>query len=340
MFNSNEISSAPLVSICIPVYNSEKWLKETLDSALKQTYPNIEVIAIDDGSSDNSPKILEEYKKTFPKKIKVLHQNNKGASSARNYALVNSTGKYIQWLDADDILDRNKINNQIKYIINNNDPLVLHSSRFGIFYKNPEKARFIQNHLWKDLNTKQWLQYHLKYGFYMFPAAWLVSRELTEIAGLWNEELTYNDDGEYFCRIISKSKFIKFHPDSVCYYRKGLYNSLSRSLGKNEKSLLSLNKSINLSCDYLLNIDSSNESKEACICALSYVSNIIKDRLPIEYSQNLKRIGELGGVLLQQKTSLKFKIVEKFLGEKAAFYLKGLLWNFKIKFEEIKDLLK
>lgn len=99
MQNSNK----PLVSIIIPCYNSGDYIEETLDSALKQTHPNIEIIIVDDGSSDEKTlKILKILKELSNPKIKVLFLNHVGVSNARNTGIRNSSGKYILPLDSDD----------------------------------------------------------------------------------------------------------------------------------------------------------------------------------------------------------------------------------------------
>ncbi len=94
------------VSIIIPVYNGEKYLAECIESVLNQTYGNIELILIDDGSTDNSGKICDEYSQKDSRVI-ALHQPNSGVSIARNKALVVATGDYIGFIDADDIIKNN-----------------------------------------------------------------------------------------------------------------------------------------------------------------------------------------------------------------------------------------
>jgi len=329
-----------LVSICIPVYNASRFISETIYSALNQSYKNIEIILVDDGSTDNSWIILQSFKEKYPQTIKIFRQQNKGACAARNIALNESKGDFIQWLDADDILAPQKIEIQVNFAVKNNNPFILHSSSFGIFYHRVKSARFFSNALWNDLNPAEWLYNHLKFGYYMFPAAWLVSKKLTEISGQWNEELSYNDDGEYFGRIISKCKFIKFHKDSICFYRKGSYNSLSRSLGKNTRSLISLHKSVNLICDYLLDINDNNDSREACIYALSKVCHQIKDALPEHYASNLRRIKYLGGEIVPPAFTTRYKFFRNIFGEDISNKIKSLLWNSKIMFEEKKELIE
>lgn len=93
-----------LISVIVPVYNVELYLKECIDSIVKQTYKNIEIILVDDGSSDNSGKICDEYAQKY-EKIKVVHQSNKGLTVVRKVGVHTSSGKYIGFVDGDDWID-------------------------------------------------------------------------------------------------------------------------------------------------------------------------------------------------------------------------------------------
>jgi glycosyltransferase involved in cell wall biosynthesis len=97
-----------LVSILIPAYNAEKWIGDTVRSALNQTWPNIEVIVVDDGSQDRTVMAAHRY---AAGNLKVVTQANKGAAAARNHAYSLAQGDWIQWLDADDLLapEKNRI---------------------------------------------------------------------------------------------------------------------------------------------------------------------------------------------------------------------------------------
>lgn len=96
------------VSIIVPIYNTDKYLKSCLDSIISQTHKNLEIILIDDGSTDSSGKIANNYAKK-DKRIKVIHQKNAGQSSARNLGLEKSTGDYISFIDSDDTIDNSFI---------------------------------------------------------------------------------------------------------------------------------------------------------------------------------------------------------------------------------------
>lgn len=97
--------TSPKVSVVLPVYNAERYLARCLDSVLGQTYPNVEVVAIDDGSSDGSPAILDDYAARHSGKVVVEHRANGGAASARNRGIELCSGEYLTFIDNDDWLD-------------------------------------------------------------------------------------------------------------------------------------------------------------------------------------------------------------------------------------------
>lgn len=96
--------SKPLISIIVPVYNTEQYLSKCLDSLINQTYKNIEIICVNDGSTDNSADILNEYDKK-DKRVRMISQKNCGLSATRNTGLKNCCGEYVMFLDSDDWID-------------------------------------------------------------------------------------------------------------------------------------------------------------------------------------------------------------------------------------------
>ena len=99
------MQAEPLVSVVVPVYNAEPYISRCLDSVFGQTYGNIEVVCIDDGSTDGSPALLDAYEKRYPDSIKVVHQKNAGVAAARNLGIQIATGEYLAFVDNDDWLD-------------------------------------------------------------------------------------------------------------------------------------------------------------------------------------------------------------------------------------------
>lgn len=120
----------PLISVIVPVFNTELYLRKCIDSILKQTFSDIELILVDDGSSDNCPSICEEYA-GLDKRVKVYHQSNKGPGAARNLGLKNAKGKYVTFVDSDDWIDAHTYDILKKYCADNFDIAV-----FGRFVVN------------------------------------------------------------------------------------------------------------------------------------------------------------------------------------------------------------
>jgi len=221
----------PKISILIPLYNSEEYIAETIDSCLNQTYDNIEIIIVDDGSTDSSLKIARQYEKEH-KNIKVEAQQNSGAPVARNRAFELSKGDYIQYIDADDLMEPDKIRLQVE-VLKTTDARALAFGRFGIFKKN------IKNVIWKDLpvnknydDPKQFLVELWASGRAAITHLWLIPRILVEESGGWNERLAKNQDGDFFARIIFNASKIIFVNDSICYYRKDNKNSISKQVSR------------------------------------------------------------------------------------------------------------
>lgn len=128
------------VSIIVPVYNMEKYLDECMSSLVNQTLDNIEIIAINDGSTDNSLKILKEYKKKYPDKVVIIDQKNKGISIARNNGIDISTGKYIGFMDSDDYAKPTMFEELYKKIEQTNSDIVV--CDFEEYYMYPEEFRY------------------------------------------------------------------------------------------------------------------------------------------------------------------------------------------------------
>lgn len=335
-----------LVSILIPAYNAEKWLKETIKSALSQTWLRKEIIIVDDGSADNTYEIAKEFES---KTVKVVAQRNKGASAARNKALSLSQGDYIQWLDADDLLAPDKISQQLKYNESGNNPRILLSSAFGKFYFRPQKAKFVANSLWQDLLPIEWLLVKFTDNFWMTNSAWLISRYLIEMAGPWDERLSMDDDGEYSCRIVAASQKIKFVQEAKSYYRQVNIKSVSRSTS--EKACESLFLSISSSIKKLRLLEDSERTKSASLKYLQRWLYHFYPENPEIYPEKEKLLNELlnkingiacklGGTLSQPKVNWKYALTKKFFGRKAAMNIRNLASYSKIlAFKNLDRLL-
>ncbi|QEK50327.1 glycosyltransferase family 2 protein [Pedobacter aquae] len=220
-------TNTPLVSIIIPVYNSAPFLAKTIECAISQDWSNKEIIIVDDGSTDNSYLIAKQYENDI---VKVFHQSNKGGSSARNCGLQKSGGDYIQFLDADDLMPTDKISKQMKYLAPNPNSVV--SCKWVRFKNNITETIGVigpHNCLKKNLNPIDWLICRHT----ILLHCWLTPRVLIKKAGLWNEKITYNDDGEYFYRVVAEASSVLYCDETIVYYRTE--NKESVSSMKSEK---------------------------------------------------------------------------------------------------------
>ena len=322
-----------LVSILIPAYNAEKWIRYTIESALSQTWPRKEIIIVNDGSRDKTFEITKQFES---KSVKVISQQNKGASATRNEALRYAQGDYIQWLDADDLLAPNKISEQMKIAETDKSNLILYSSCHGTFYWRQKKASFVPNSLWQDLPPLDWILIRFNKGYWIQPSCWLISRKLAELTGPWNERLSRDDDGEYSIRLVAASEFVKFVPTAVVYYRYGMKGSLSslRTL----KCFASHNLSKNLYVDYLLGAIKNRETVEASAALLNRNINFLHyfsfdDKISQLIEENKKRIRELGLEVKLNPVSKSFKLSRMVLGIKKSAELRDYFWrtNLSIK---------
>ena len=213
----------PLVSILVPCHNAAAWLGETLDSALAQTWPCCEIVVIDDGSTDDS---LARARAFEARGVRVAAQPNRGASAARNHALRLSRGEFIQFLDADDLLAPDKIERQMRALVATPAGCIA-AGPWGRFTHDPAAAVFSPEENWRDATPVEWLALNFAGRGMMPPAAWLTPRTLTDAAGPWDERLSLNDDGEYFCRVLLASAGVRFCADARSLYRSNLTGSLS-----------------------------------------------------------------------------------------------------------------
>jgi glycosyltransferase involved in cell wall biosynthesis len=314
----------PKVSVLIPLYNSEKYISETIDSVLAQTYTNWECIVVDDHSTDNSVKIVEKYCEKYPNKIKLYTNPRKGACAARNIAFEKSSGDYIQYLDADDLLSENKIEKQINLFEQYGNNIIT-NCRWGRFFdNNKESVKWEKQTIDRDYdNSIDWLIDSWMGNGMAANSCWLTPRPVIENSGSWNENLLINQDGEFFCRVLLNVKTIIFSPQGTVYYRSGHIGSIS-----NRKSLETMRSQLDSYMLYIKNtgnlcknIETKNNLYKAISSQLSdfYIRNKLNyPHLAIQAKHVLKTINQKitpqGGKL--------FKIVCYLLGINLAIILR------------------
>jgi glycosyltransferase involved in cell wall biosynthesis len=257
----------PLVSILIPAFNAERWIGDTIRSALSQTWRNKEIIIVDDGSTDNTAAIARSFQGP---NLTVVLKRNEGAAATRNHAYRLAKGQYIQWLDADDLLSPSKIERQLNALADPADDRLLLSAAWGYFAYRPHRARFTPTALWANLSPLEWLLYKMEQSLHMQTATWLTSRALAEAAGAWDTRLLSDDDGEYFCRVLLASRGVHFVADSKVYYRSVAAAGRLSFIGTSDRKMRAMLLSMQLHIRYLRSLEQSERVEAAC---LRYIAN-------------------------------------------------------------------
>ena len=304
----------PLVSILIPVFNAEEWIADTVRSALAQTWAHKEIIVVDDGSTDNTLSVLQGFKLDH---VRVVTQQNKGAAAARNTAFSLSTGDYIQWLDADDLLAPDKIALQLQGLERFRSTRTLVSSSWAQFSYRWYRARFRSTALWCDLSPVEWLSIKMGMNLYMPNHSWLVSRELSERAGPWDTTLSVDDDGEYFCRVLLQADNVRFVPEAKVYYRVSGSGTVS-DIGVSDRKLTDQWRSMQLHIRYLRSLEDTPATRDACLKFLRTWLGYFYPQRPDIVTEAQKVAMELGTQIQVPQLRWKYAWIAALFGRKLA----------------------
>lgn len=219
---SFSVKDKPLASICIPSYNHAQYLPATIESALNQTYPNVEIIILDDGSKDESLKIAREYEARFPDRIKVFtHPNgaNLGISRTVNAAFAHSTGKYWMGLPSDDIVYPEKIEKQVEFLEKNPELGFVYCT---VEYIN-EHGKRIPGTMGIDITKTEDPLWSMIQENFIPGMAVLARREAIEKVGDHTPELIYSD-WDFWVRLFSLYRG-GFIDETLIGYRVHSYNT-------------------------------------------------------------------------------------------------------------------
>jgi len=322
-----------LVSIIIPVYNSEKYLTVAIKSAIDQTWENKEIILIDDGSTDGSLSIANTF---AAKNVHVFSQKNMGAAAARNYGLDKAKGSFIQFLDADDLMSPNKIEAQMKRIANRQDQISFSNATHFFEDSDPFLAQPSNREI--SIFKSSTIPHEFLLNLYgrkgnggIVPLhGWLIPKKLILKAGKWNETLSVDDDGEYICRVVLAASSVDFVEDVFAYYRK--YHSFKSLSAQNTlKASISSFETLLLKEKHFR--EHANESHYQETFAASYY------KLGIE---NYPKYKDLSHKCMEKAKFLdkNYKKKQLFLGGKTAdFIANNISWKFARYIQHLKSEL-
>jgi glycosyltransferase involved in cell wall biosynthesis len=204
----------PLVSIIIPAFNAERFLAATIESALAQDCDDREVIVVDDGSIDGTLAVIQRYAGDG---VRAIPKTNAGGPAARNTGYAASKGRFIQFLDHDDLLAPDKVSQQLACAVDDTAPIAGLWSRFRGDIAGAYGGWLPHAEMRHNTPVDEWL-----IESPLVPTcAWLTPRVLIEAAGPWNDSLKSNpdDDGEFFTRIIARSSGVVFCERARSYFR-------------------------------------------------------------------------------------------------------------------------
>ena len=286
---------------------------EAIESVLNQTYKNIELIAVNDGSTDRSGEILEKYK---AKGVKVVTEKCGSASRARNRAFREARGEYVKFFDADDILSPEMVEKQVGRLAGRQDAVAM--SEWGRFYNDDIKTfRPNPQSVWRDMGGVDWLVGAIRDAQPMMQAGmFLIPKSLAEKAGPWNEELTLIDDFEYFCRFFCEAKEILFVSGTILYYRSAIQNSLSTQ--KSRKARESECESLLLGTGHILRKRQDAEAKLACANVCQHLIYDLYPKHPDLQERLRRRVEECGGAQIKPSGGRYFQMLRPWVGWKLA----------------------
>ena len=228
-----------LVSIIVPIYNTKKYLKDSLDAIKNQTYKNIEVILVDDGSTDGSSEICDKFVKE-DNRFKVFHNINHGLPYSRNFAVKKATGKYVMFCDSDDLYDVTIVEKMYNHIKNNNVDLVRCSYQSDIYTDHVEdladKVVTVDEKLISRFLT-------IKNNIPCYLWILIMKKEIIEDIDV---SLSFLEDTSFMLKMLMNAKTMYFTDEKLYYYRTNM-DSITKNpknVLKNVKSAYSCFKSI------------------------------------------------------------------------------------------------
>ena len=213
-------SLAPLVSVVMPAYNSARYIAEAIDSALHQDYPALEIIVVDDGSTDDTVNIVSRY----GDKVRLLSQKNQGSAAARNLGIRQARGKYIAFLDADDAWWRHKIRHQVEALVAGGYKMAY--SRFIWWHPNEhgqhtqaetEFEQAANPNLSSAAIVTGWPYAELLLDCIVWTSTVIVEKAELETAGLFDESLRKGQDYDLWLRLSRQTEMAGLEKPTALY---------------------------------------------------------------------------------------------------------------------------
>ena len=215
------MSDSPEVTVILPAYNAEKYIREAVDSIRSQTYDDYEVVAVDDGSTDSTGEILDELAADFSK-MTVIHQENRGLAAARNAALASMKGQYVALLDSDDIWLPDKLKRCMDFLKSNPDISIVYTPMDPF---DSETGERMEGHSKKCHSG--WLTEKIFMSIFVHDPAAVFHRRVTDTCGGFDESIPVSVGNEFWLRVSTRFEFGLI--DESLALRRWSESSLTRS---------------------------------------------------------------------------------------------------------------
>lgn len=323
----------PLISIVVPVYNVERYILRCVSSIMNQTFANFELLMIDDGSSDNSISLIQNYFQD--KRIKILRKKNGGLSDARNFGLKHAIGDYIWFIDSDDYIeDRNALLKLQQTILKTNTKAETIVFNMDVVFENSNRDNFTVENAPENSEMLTGFQYIEKYNAFPYNAptqcykrSFLVNNNLFFTKGLYFEDIYLNLDIYKQCKSV-----IGIKENLYVYRRRG--NSITNSIS-NENHFRSQAKVL----------QKFNQFIKHKYLPLSYLTDRIQleyERTKVYYKKTFQNFDDDTSAILKNIAipNIKNDLMAEKLEKKIFYYFPLFVLNNMILFRKLGSLEK
>ena len=315
--------SVPLVSICVPCRNAAPYVEATLASLLGQSWRHLEVVVVDDGSTDDSVRRVEAI---ADPRVRLMRGRFGSAARARNVAWGEARGELIKFMDADDLLSPDAVAVQVARLQHRADAVAM--AQWGRFYNDDLSTfQFDKRSVAADGDPVDWLVRAWADAEPMMQAGmFLIPKILLERCGGWDEDLSLIDDFEFFTRLLCHAQELLYTPEAILYYRSGLSESLSARRGRDAAQ--SAFDAITTACTQLLARRSDAAARRSCANVMQNFIYGFYPQVPRLRAAMAERIRALGGSDLPPPGGPRFQFLRRILGWKIA----ARLQHYRLRF--------
>lgn len=319
-----------LISIVVPVYNSANFIKKCVTSLITQTYDNLEIILVDDGSSDESLEICNQLQKG-DNRIKVIHQENAGVSSARNTGIKVAKGEYILFIDSDDTISKEfieKMNIGEEKILYKSATAIIKQDKIEYLPKQYEKMKvsdFRENLITGEIDGYSW--------GYLYQTN--IAKQI-----LFEEKINFMEDFVFLLRYIDYVDEIEMVDESVYYYQVNL-SGITQEKKIKCNNIISINSAIQKAKNILKDSEKAQEILDKRMCKMleKEIGKAENYHAIDDLYENQEVITILQNILKKQNTSKKYQSYFSMILKKRYILFKLYIWTRK-NLKKLKEFLK